>query len=212
MHVLLIDGHPDKNRLSGHLLDHYQAALPERATVTRIAVRDIEFDPNLRHGYAKRTEWEPSLVELAGKLDACDHLVLAFPMWWGAEPAELKGLIDRLFLPGFAFKYHDNDAWWDRLLEGRSSDVIITMDTPAIFLRFAYGNAILKRWKKQILEFCGFKPARILVCSPIRQGGVEKKLDKWSAKIAHMARSIKQANPNAKQNRLDAFLRGTTDS
>lgn len=206
MKVLIIDGHPDQDRLASHLLDIYRHALPSDAEVERVAVRDMEFTPNLRHGYAKRTEWEADIASLARKLDECDHLVIGFPMWWGSEPAQLKGLLDRMLLPGFAFAYHADDTWWDRLLEGRSADVIATMDTPAIFLRFAYGNAIINRWKKQVLGFCGFKPVRFLTCAPIRLGGVEKGLAKWERKLTQMAGSIRQANPEKKQGRLDAFL------
>jgi hypothetical protein len=55
-------------------------------------------------------------------------------MWWGSEPAHLKGLLDRVLLPGLTFAYHDDDNWWDKLMEGRSADVIATMDTPTAVL------------------------------------------------------------------------------
>lgn len=206
MNILLLDGHPDTGRLGTALLDLYQDALPEDVKVTRLAVRDMKFDPILRHGYSKRTEWEPDLLGLAKALDACDHLVVEFPMWWGSEPAELKGLLDRILLPGFAFAYHDNDAWWDKLMEGRSADVIATMDTPPFFLRLIYGNALVKRWKKQVLGFCGFDPVRVLACGPTRQGGAEKQMHKWTAKVQNLAASIKQSKPVAKQPRLKTFL------
>ncbi len=206
MNILLLDGHPDEGRFSTHLLDLFEQALPADASVTRIAVRELDFTPNLQHGYKQRTDWEPDIQKMAEALDACDHLVVAFPMWWGSEPAQLKGLLDRLFLPGFTFAYHDDDPWWDRLLEGRSADVIATMDTPPIFLRFAYGNALIKRWKGQVLGFVGFKPVRILACGPIKDGGVEKGYAKWQRKIEKMARSIRVSKPERKQVRLEAFL------
>lgn len=206
MKVLLIDGHPDEGRYCSHLLDIYQQALPSDCEVARVAVRDLEFTPNLQHGYRKRTEWEPDIAALAQQLDDCDHAVFAFPMWWGAEPASLKGLIDRLFLPGFTFAYHDDDTWWDRNMEGRSADVIITMDTPPFFLRLAYGNSIIRRWKGQVLGFCGFKPVRILPLGQVKFGGAEKNAGKWTGKIERMARSIRQAQPGKKQARLEPFL------
>ena len=53
MHVLLLDGHPDQGRFSSSLLDHYQRSIPSNAEVTRIALRDLAFGPNLKHGYKK---------------------------------------------------------------------------------------------------------------------------------------------------------------
>ena len=206
MNVLLLDCHPDEGRFASHLLDLYRMALPGGYTTTSIALRDLTFDPVLRHGYRKRTEWEPDLTRLAERVDACDHLVIAFPMWWGSEPAELKGLLDRVMLPGFTFAYHDDDPWWDRLMEGRSADVIATMDTPPFFLRFAYGNALIKRWKGQVLGFMGFNPVRILACGPIKQGGVEKNYAKWQRKVEKLARSIAPKSPGKKKARLESFL------
>ncbi|MDZ4139379.1 MAG: NAD(P)H-dependent oxidoreductase [Erythrobacter sp.] len=206
MKVMLIDGHPDQGRFASCLLDCYAAALPDADTVTRVAARDLAFTPILRRGYAQRTEWEPDLARLATMIDDCDHLVIAFPMWWGSEPAELKGLIDRLFLPGFMFAYHQDDPWWDRLMAGRSADVIITMDTPPLFLWLSYGNAIIRRWKGQVLGFVGFAPVRVLACGPVRKGGAEKSLAKWQAKIERLARTVRTKAPDKKQARLPAFL------
>ena len=206
MNILLIDAHPDTGRLTSDLLDIYRSALPDHANSETVAIRDLSFSPILRHGYARRTEWEPDLLSLAKKIDACDHLMIAFPMWWGSEPAELKGLIDRLFLPGFAFAYHADDPWWDRLMEGRSADVIATMDTPPIYLRWAYGNALVKRWKRQVLGFCGFKPVRVLALGPVKDGEAEKRIAQWTGKLQKMARTVKPRNREKKQERLAPFL------
>lgn len=206
MNVLLLDGHPDEGRYCSHLLDQYRAALPANCEITVVALRDLAFDPNLTHGYRQRTEWEPDLASLAGALDACDHLAIAFPMWWGAEPAMLKGLLDRLLLPGFTFAYHDKDTFWDHYMAGRSADVIITMDTPPFFLWLAYGNAIIHRWKKQVLGFVGFKPVRILPLGQVKFGGAEKNAAKWEGKVRKLAQTIRQAEPAKKEPRLERFL------
>jgi NAD(P)H dehydrogenase (quinone) len=206
MNVLLIDAHPDAGRYCSHLLDVYRAALPSHAEVTLVALRDLSFNPNLAHGYRQRTEWEPDLMRLAEALDACDHLAMAFPMWWGAEPAMLKGLLDRLFLPGFTFAYHEKDTWWDRNMAGRSADVIITMDTPPFFLWLAYGNSIVHRWNKQVLGFAGFKPVRILPLGQVKFGGAERNAAKWTRKVRKLAQTIRQAAPDKKELRLERFL------
>ena len=206
MNVLLIDGHPDEGRYCSHLLDVYERALPDNAEVRRIAVRDLTFSPNLGHGYAKRTDWEEDIDAVARALDWCDHVSFCFPMWWAAEPAMLKGLLDRVVLPGFMFAYHEHDTFWDRLMVGRSADAIITMDTPPWYLWLAYGNSIVRRWKKQILGFVGFKPARILALGQIKRGGVEKHGQKWEARVRRLAMTIAPARATEKVPRLERFL------
>ena len=188
MQVLVLDGHPDTGRLVTHLLDRYQAAL-DGVPVNRVALRDLVFASNLHRGYAEDQPLEPDLARLADLLAACDHLVIAFPLWWGGEPALVKGLIDRLLLPGFAFRYHRDDPFWDRLLVGRSADLIVTMDTPPWYLRLVYGDPVGRRWRRQILGFCGFHPVRILRLGPTRQGGTPRRLALWEERIAKLARS-----------------------
>lgn len=196
--VLVIDGHPDGGRLISALLARYVSALPTDAEVTRIAVRDLAFDPVLRRGYGTEQPWEPDIVQLAAALDRADHLAIGFPLWWGAEPAHLKGLLDRLLLPGFAFKYRRESPWWDRLLTGRSADLIITMDTPPWFLWLTYGDAVIVRWKRQILGFCGISPIRVYRLGMVRRGGVKKSLAAWTKRLEAAARSAASLRRPAK--------------
>ena len=185
--VVMIDGHNAPGRLSAALLDAYAAGLPAGTEIERFCVPEMDFEPDLKGGYTVLIDWEPDLLRLAEAIDACDHLVIAFPMWWGAEPARTKGLIDRLLLPGYAFAYHQDDPWWDRLLEGRSADLIVTMDTPPLFLRLAYGDAVIRRWRGQILGFTGFAPVRVFRFGPVRKGGAARTFDKWTAKLRKAA-------------------------
>lgn len=199
MHCLILDGHPDGGRLVTSLLDSYAAALPAGTQLTRFAVRDLAFDPNLRAGYSADQPWEPDLQALAAAVDACDHLVVAFPLWWGAEPAQLKGLLDRLLLPGWAFRYHKGDPMWDRLLAGRSADLIVTMDTPPWYLRLAYGDAVIKRWSRQVLGFVGFKPVRVFCFGATRRGAAAKGLARWTRALELAAASAHTLRRGDKQ-------------
>ncbi|MFB9950019.1 NAD(P)H-dependent oxidoreductase [Rhizobium puerariae] len=202
MNVLIIDGHPDEGRLLGALLDHYEKTLAGAVSVTRLAVRDLSFDPVLHRGYAGDQPWEPDLERVAEALDACDHLVFGFPLWWGAEPAAVKGLLDRLLLPGFTFRYHREDLLWDRLLTGRSADVIITMDTPPWYLRWVYGDPVTRRLKYQVLGFCGIRPLRFFKLGATRRGGAARKLDHWMREIGRAAASAGGLKRDSRRNIL----------
>lgn len=68
-----------------------------------------------------------------------DHLVFIYPTWWGSAPACLKALLDRCLTPGFAFR-HRKDGSWDKLLAGKTAQLLTTMDTPPWVHRFVYGS------------------------------------------------------------------------
>ena len=192
---LLIDGHPDDGRLSGHLLDLYQQALPAGTPLDRIAIRDLDFDPDLPRGYDAIPPLEPDLERALSLIEGCDHLVLAFPLWWGAEPARLKGFWDRILLPRRAFRYHEKDLWWDRLLAGRSADLMVTMDTPPPYLRLAYFDPVGWRYRRQVLGFVGFNPIRLNYFGMVRRGGAERSLPSWHRRIARAASRATTTRP-----------------
>lgn len=189
MNTLILDGHPLADSLVSHLCEVYARALPDNVACTRIAVRDLAFDPVMRAGYRAPQPLEPDLQRVADALAACDHLVVVFPLWWGAEPAALKALLDRVLLPGFAFRYRKESPLWDRLLCGRSADLVSTMDTPPWYLRLVYGDAVIRRWRGQVLGFCGFAPIRAFRFGPTRRGGAARGLPRWEARMRAAALS-----------------------
>ena len=179
MKITAIAGHPGTERLVSALMDKYLvSATTSGAEVSKFALRDIEFDPILHEGYRSRQNWEAGLQEILESIQSSDHLLIGFPMWWGMMPASLKGFFDRTFLPGTAFKYHENDPFWDRLFRGKSADVIITADTPGFYFKLRYASALKKIMKNQILGFTGIKPVKQYYFAPVRNRGSEN-FDKW---------------------------------
>lgn len=84
-----------------------------------IRLRDLKFNPILEYGYRKRTELESDLLDSQKKILWADHIVWIYPVWWGSVPALLKGFLDRVLIPGFAFKKREGSVWWDKFLTGR---------------------------------------------------------------------------------------------
>lgn len=66
------------------------------------------------------------------------HLVFVFPTWWGTMPALLKGFLDRVVMPGFAFEEREDDPGFTALLTGKSVHLPTTMDTPPWVYRWIY--------------------------------------------------------------------------
>ncbi|GBG12373.1 NADPH:quinone reductase [Paenibacillus agaridevorans] len=180
--ILIINGHPDSASFNAALADAYATgALGSGAQVRRLNLAELAFNPILSFGYRKRTELEPDLIRAQELIRWAHHLVFVYPTWWGAMPALLKGFIDRVFLPGFAFKYRENSALWDKLLVGRTAHLLVTMDTPSWYNRLVYRNAGHIVMKKNILKFCGINPVRITELTPIKPSTPEQRA-KWLKK------------------------------
>lgn len=168
--ILVLDGHPAKDSFCGALAESYaEAAKGKGNEVRRVALSSLAFDTDLGTSSFRDTKpWEPDLEAFFADLEWCDHLVLTHPLWWGGMPAKLKGLIDRVFLPGKTFKYVKGKAFPEKLMQGRTSEVLVTSDTPGWYFRFIYGSGIRKQTKHQILDFCGLKMTGYHWFSPIR--------------------------------------------
>jgi NAD(P)H dehydrogenase (quinone) len=177
--ILLILAHPQENSLCAALADAYaQGAQHASHDVQRLYLGRMQFDPLLHHGYAKIQPLEPDLAAAQAAIAAAQHLVFVYPTWWGAPPALLKGFIDRIFLPGFAFRYRKDSVWWDKLLAGRSAHLLVTMDTPPWYFRWIYRMPGHQQMRRTVLEFCGIKPVKITSFGSARSASAPQRA-KW---------------------------------
>lgn len=184
--ILVINGHPDPESYCRALSDAYiQGARKSGSDVNLLDLSQMEFNPNLKYGYRKRTELEEDLVKAQEWIRKADHLVFVYPLWWGAMPAVLKGFFDRVFLPGFAMRYREGSPLWDKLLKGKSAQLIVTMDTPRWYYRLIYRQAGHRVMSSNILKFSGVSPVRVTEISPIK-GSTEAFRMKWLGKIEEM--------------------------
>lgn len=189
--ILIINGHPDKESYNFALAAAYKkGALTSGAEVKELVLRELTFNPNLAFGYRKRTELEPDLVMAQECLKWADHLVWVYPVWWGSVPALLKGFLDRVLLPGFAFKKREGSLWWDRLFLGKSARIICTMDQPPWYYRLFNGSPSHTAMKKLTMQFIGVKFVRITAIGPIRLSK-ESFREKWLRKAERLGEKNK---------------------
>lgn len=174
--ILIINGHPNEDSFNFGLAEAYKkGALQSKAELKEIIIRDLNFNPNLAFGYQKISVLEADLLDAQEKIKWANHLVWVHPVWWGGLPAITKGFIDRVFLPGFGFKYRDNSVWWDKLLAGKTAHIITTLDTPSIYYWFGFGKPSVNQLKKSTLEFCGIKPVKVTYVGPIRNSTIDSR-------------------------------------
>lgn len=172
--VLIINGHPNPNSFNHALAQAYATGAREAgAEVQELVISDLQFQPSLTYGYQQRIELEPDLVKAQELILWADHLVWVHPVWWGGLPALTKGFIDRVFLPGFAFKYRENSVWWDKLLTGKTARIITTLDQASWSYRLFFRRPSVNQLKRSTLEFSGVKPVKVTYVGPIRQSKSE---------------------------------------
>ncbi|MDO8510467.1 MAG: NAD(P)H-dependent oxidoreductase [bacterium] len=164
--ILILLGHPDKETTCGHLADSYETGARQAGhEVRRINIGELTFDPILHKGYKTVQELEPDLVMVQEAFKWAGHVVILYPNWWSSMPALLKGMFDRMFLPGFAYNFHQ--FGWDKLLKGKTGRVIITMDNWPLLARVMFGD-YTNEITNAILGFSGIKPVHIWKVGPLK--------------------------------------------
>lgn len=188
--IAIINGHPNRDSFNFGVAKAYkEGAVESGAEIREIIIADLDFNPNLQFGYQKRMELELDLVKAWEIIQWADHLVWVHPVWWGGLPARMKGFVDRLFLPGFAYKYRENSLWWDKLLKGKTAHIITTIDQPGWYYRLFYGRPSVNQLRKSILEFCGVKPVKVTYLGIIRTSNEEQRRQ-WLNKARGLGRRL----------------------
>ena len=154
--IFILLGHPDDDSFNCTLADEYQRGAEEVGhEVRRMNLGEMRFDPILRHGYRTVQELEPDLKAFQENVNWCEHFVILYPTWWSAMPALLKGIFDRAWLPGFAYKFSGNFNW-KKLQKGKTARVIITSDNIPFAAYILFGDTT-NEISRAILGFAGFK-------------------------------------------------------
>lgn len=184
--IAIINGHPDQESLCAALaLAYKKGAIKNGAEVRSINIRELNFDLNLQYGYRQRSELEPDLVAAQETIRWADHLVFVYPIWWATVPALLKGFLDRILLPGFAYRSRPNSLLFDKLLTGKSARLIVTMDAPAWAHLLLYRRAGHRVMKMGTLQFCGVNPVSITEICKVKESTPQQR-ERWLAQVEKM--------------------------
>ncbi|MCJ7798441.1 MAG: NAD(P)H-dependent oxidoreductase [Polaromonas sp.] len=183
--ILLIQGHPDATqRHLGHLLEDAYAsgALAAGHEVRSVQVAALDF-PMLRSQEAwEHGELPASLLPAQTDIAWAQHLVLFFPLWLGDMPALLKGFLEQVARPGFAFKAEGGNPYGKKGLAGRSARVVVTMGMPALVYRWYFRAHSVKSLERNILGFVGIAPVHETLIGLVDHLG-ETGVAEWQARM-----------------------------
>ncbi len=167
MRCLLILAHPRRSSLCGALFEACAEGARQAGVECReLILSEMHFDPDVHAVSPEQQPLEADLVRAQSDIHWAEHLIFVYPTWWGTFPAQLKGFLDRVLTPGFAFNHVTHDQW-DKLLCGRTADLITTMDTPPLIYRFIYRAPGQQALTRATLGYCGIRIARIQAFGPV---------------------------------------------
>lgn len=183
--ILIINGHPDP--APGHFIHAAATAYEQGAAaaheVRRIDVGWLQF-PLIR-SQEDWTKGEPPADIRAAQesLRWAEHVALFYPLWLGDVPAALKGFLEQVARPDFAFRYKDKGLP-EKLLAGKSARIVVTMGMPGFAYSLFYRAHSLKSLKRNVFRFVGFKPVRHTIIGAIE--GSPKQRDRWLERLRAM--------------------------
>ncbi len=181
--ILVLLGNPDSESFSSKVATAYEdAARTAGHEVQRFNVNDLKFDPILHKGYKAIQPLEPDLVKIQEVWNWADHVVIVYPNWWCTMPAVLKGMFDRMFLPGFAFNFDKQTKKLIQRLKGKTARVIVLAGTHSPFMTWLKFGDFTNEIQFGILGFAGMK-AKVSAFGPCDRVS-EAVRQKWIAKVA----------------------------
>lgn len=183
--IVLIQGHPDAG--APHLCHALAQSYADGASAAGHEVRQIEVAAIDFALLRSQHEWELGLLPAALKpaqeaIGWAQHIVLFFPLWLGDMPALLKGFLEQVARPGFAFTTEGSNPFGRKGLVGRSARVVVTMGMPALVYRWYFRAHSVKSLERNILGFVGIAPVHETLVGSVEQlgdGGVAK----WKARM-----------------------------
>lgn len=196
MRVLVVFNHPYEGSYCNAILKKTLEGLKQGGhTIDLIHLDNDEFDPVTRAKdlkafvlAAKQADeafemLDEQVKNYKKRLEAAEHLVFIFPIWWELMPALTKGFIDKLIFPGIAYDYNQKGNRMISRLKGlKGVSMITTMNTPKVFYRLLFGNAIRKAmllgtfWKIGVPNRKWISLNYVKFCS-------QKKREKWLDQI-----------------------------
>ncbi len=189
MRVLVVLGHPRSPSLCASLAAAYaRGAQAAGCEVELLDLGALSFDPDVHPVSPREQPLEPDLERARTLIAWANHLVFVYPAWWGVGPARLRGFLDRVLLPGFAFLEHE-DGRFEGLLRGRTAHLVTTMDMAPAIYHLIYRAPGLNAMRRSALGFCGVATTGVLSLGPVRHAAPEKRAA-WIEKARSLGFSL----------------------
>lgn len=184
MKILVILGHPDAQSFNHAIFATYAKNISPENEVKTLDLGELKFDPVLRFGYREIMRSDAEVENSRKLVKWADKIVFVYPIWWSSMPSLLKGWLDRVLTPQFAYVHEKTGM---RGLLAATAELWLTCDAPAIYYK-TFDKTPVNLMKKDILASCGIKVSRVKIFGNTRNSTAEAR-EQWLAKVAAAARA-----------------------
>jgi len=175
--ILVFYAHPNKDGHSGFFLKELIKKFDKTNKEYEIIdLYDLGYNPVLlpgEHYTSGHKAVSRQNKEIQEKISKAKKLVFIYPTWWQNIPAILKGFIDRIFVPDFAFAYKGSVPIG--LLKNKKAVVFTNSSGPRFYTKFLAGDHAIKAVVKDTLLFCGIKAKAYAIGSALQLSESNKK-------------------------------------
>ena len=173
--ILVIKANPDKNSFGEALANEYIKGAKESGNkITELYLEKLKLENFIKTSHKTKTKLTSDLIKAQQLVKNSDHIVFAYPIWWGTIPALLKEFIEIIFDKKFAYVYSKNGLP-KGLLKEKSARLLVTMNSPPIFYKLFYKDPNWKLMKKVILNFCGISPVKKSYFGSVKMSNLQKR-------------------------------------
>ncbi len=187
MKILVVLAHPNQKSFNHAIAHEAVAVLKENGH--RVVFQDLydeQFDPLLTNEEIPKEGPLPQEVKRSCQmLSSADGIIVVHPNWWGQPPAIMKGWVDRVFRPGVAYEFLEDDSGEGvpiGLLKAKAAMVFNTSNTPQKREQEVFGDPLESLWKVCIFDLCGVKTFYRKMFDLIVTSTLEQR-KKWLAEV-----------------------------
>jgi NAD(P)H dehydrogenase (quinone) len=134
---------------------------------------------------------DSTLRKYRAEIASADGLLVVHPNWWGKPPAILAGWLDRVLVPGVAYRLPSADGLPEGLLAIKMALIFNTSDTPAEREKTELGDPLELIWGRCVLPYCGVETYGRHVFRPVVGSSDEQRAD-WLAEAAAISQTAFQ--------------------
>lgn len=195
MDVLIVTAHPREDSFNHALTEAAERGFRRAGhDVTTLDLYAIGFTPAMtaaeRHAYhGEQPLIDPMAAAHAELVQRAEVLVFVYPTWWSGPPAMLRGWLERVLVPGVAFRFDESGKVRPALTNVRRIVGISTYGSPWTYVKVMQDGG--RRMLTRALRLnCGFStPTTWLGLYSIdTQGDAERRafLDRVEHSMAHL--------------------------